>query len=348
MMMYHREESEYYHAKMKAARRVVKGWVKPADLPSNSEIRDQIQALARTLEGADRDKNLQDMRVAALRMMMLCESFFPRLIGSVLTGHVRHGSDIDIHLFANNVDAVTGLLEYHRLRHDIEIKVVLKNDVATTYRHVKDNFEFELTVYPLADRLIAPKSSITGKAIERLTLPELKQFLAATYPQLDLDEAVLTSSEAVNRFEEYRGLLLPLESVKQNLHYHPEGDALYHSLQVFDLACNQAPYDEEYLLAALLHDVGKAIDVENHVAAGLEALEGLISERTYWLIEHHMLAHRLHDRSIGARARKRLESSEYFEDLLKLNECDRLGRKCGIETTDLDDALDYVRELDQW
>jgi HD domain len=350
MLMYHREESEYYQAKMKAARRVVKGWVKPADLPSNSEIRDQIQALARTLEGADRDKNLQAMRVAALRMMILCENFFPRLIGSVLTGHVRHGSDIDIHLFANNVDAVTGLLEYHGLRHDVEKKVISKSDLARIYRHVhvKDDFDFELTVYPLANRLIIPKSSITGKAIERMTLPEFKQFMAATYAELDLDEAVLASSEAINRFEEYRGLLLPLENVKQNLHFHPEGDALYHSLQVFDLACNVVPYDEEFLLAALLHDVGKAIDNENHVAAGLEALGGLITERTQWLIEHHMLAHRLHDRTIGARARKRLESSEYFDDLLKLNECDRLGRKCGIETTDLDDALDYVRGLDQW
>ena len=33
-----------------------------------------------------------------------------------------------------------------------------------------------------------------------------------------------------------RSLLLPLENVKGRLKYHPEGDALYHSLQVFDLA----------------------------------------------------------------------------------------------------------------
>ncbi len=45
--MYFREESEYYRAKMKAAQRIVRGWVKPADLPSNAEIRDEIQMLAR-------------------------------------------------------------------------------------------------------------------------------------------------------------------------------------------------------------------------------------------------------------------------------------------------------------
>jgi len=41
---------------------------------------------------------------------------------------------------------------------------------------------------------------------------------------------------------------------------------------VFDLARDQLPYDEEFLLAALLHDVGKGIDPHDHVAAGLEAL----------------------------------------------------------------------------
>ena len=79
--------------------------------------------------------------------------------------------------------------------------------------------------------------------------------------------------------------------MKEPLKYHPEGDALYHSLQVFDLARDELAYDEEFLAAALLHDVGKAIDPADHVAAGLEALDGFITERTAWLIEHHMLAH---------------------------------------------------------
>ena len=54
-------------------------------------------------------------------------------------------------------------------------------------------------------------------------------------------------------------------------------DALYHSLQVFELAREERPYDEEFLLAALLHDVGKAIDPHDHVATGVEALRGSLS-----------------------------------------------------------------------
>jgi HD superfamily phosphodiesterase len=79
-----------------------------------------------------------------------------------------------------------------------------------------------------------------------------------------------------------------LENVRQNPAWHPEGDALYHSLQVFELARDRLPWDEEFLLAALLHDVGKAIDPSDHVAAALEALEGSITDRTRFLIEHHM------------------------------------------------------------
>ena len=132
------------------------------------------------------------------------------------------------------------------------------------------------------------KSSITGKAIERASIAELEQLLAREYPDVSLEQSVLEAESRVDRFQIYEMLLLPLENVKEDPKYHPEGDALYHSLQVFELARNELPYDEEFLLAALLHDVGKAIDRHDHVAAGLEALAGHITPRAAWLIEHHM------------------------------------------------------------
>ncbi len=89
-LMYEREEKEYFTAKRKAARQLgVDYRYRPKDLPSNTEIRDQIQALARFYEGDKRDQNLKEMRVEALHLMRLLSAFRPRLIGSVLTGHVR-------------------------------------------------------------------------------------------------------------------------------------------------------------------------------------------------------------------------------------------------------------------
>ena len=68
-LMYERTESEYFTAKRKAAKRLCRGSVKPSDLPSNREIRDQIQAVARMQEGDQRKRHLQEMRLAALHMM---------------------------------------------------------------------------------------------------------------------------------------------------------------------------------------------------------------------------------------------------------------------------------------
>jgi predicted HD phosphohydrolase len=142
-------------------------------------------------------------------------------------------------------------------------------------------------------------------------------------------------------------LLQPLEGVKQSPKHHPEGDALYHSLQVFELGRAERPYDEEFLLAALLHDVGKAIDPGDHIGAALEALEGAISERTAWLIEHHMEAHAYVDNTLGHRARIRLREHEDFDDLMLLRELDKRGRVRGAEVTELSAALGWLRRLSE-
>jgi hypothetical protein len=52
-------------------------------------------------------------------------------------------------------------------------------------------------------------------------------------------------------------LLLGLDGVRQDPRYHPEGDALFHSLQAFELARRETS-DRALWAAALLHDVGKA------------------------------------------------------------------------------------------
>ena len=45
-----------------------------------------------------------------------------------------------------------------------------------------------------------------------------------------------STADALDPYPIFRMLLLPLENVKQSPRYHPEGDVLYHSLQVFELA----------------------------------------------------------------------------------------------------------------
>lgn len=351
-MMYERLETEYFTAKRKAARQLgIDSRYHPKDLPSNREIRDHIQILACLHEGEARTENLQEMRMDALRLMRRLRRFRPALIGSTWTGHVRKGSDIDIHVFSDQIAAVTLVLDDIGLSHDVENKRIVKHNEERifTHIHIPGRSNFELTLYPEDKATYCFKSSITGKAIERATLPELEQFMRGEYPQLDLDEESEDEplSEQIDCFDLFKLLLQPLESVKQNSRYHPEGDALYHTLQVFELAREAKSWDEEFLLAALLHDVGKAIDPYDHVNAALEALEGSITPRTEFLIAHHMDAHEYRDGKLGHRAQIRLAQSEDFDDLMLLEECDQRGRRPGAQVCTLDEALQFIRSLAQ-
>ncbi len=348
-LMYERVESEYFTAKRKAAKRLCRGSVKPEDLPSNAEIREQIQVFARLHEGDKRTAHLREMRLCALRLMRLVRAFRPRLIGSVMTGHVRKGSDIDLHLFTDSVGLVTDVLENEGYAYDVERKQVVKHGEARvfTHIHVYDRFNYELTVYPEDKAHYVFRSSITGKAIERASVRELEELLAREYPDIDLEEEVRKTIPEVDPYQMFRMLLLPLENARQSPQYHPEGDVLYHSLQVFELAREHRAYDEEFLLAALLHDVGKGLDPARHVQAGLEALEGLITERTRFFIEHHMHAHDYQKGTLPARLRRLLQASPDFEDLMLLRRLDDEGRVPGAVVGTVDEALDYLKELER-
>jgi predicted HD phosphohydrolase len=294
-LMHERAESEYFTAKRKAAKRLCRQTVKPADLPSNAEIRDQIQVFARIHEGEKRTEHLRDMWLEALRLMRLLRAFRPRLIGSVMTGHVRKGSDIDLHVFSDSAELVTSVLENEGYPYDVERKHITKFQEARvfTHIHVHDRFKFELTVY-------------------------------------DEDKA---------------HYVFRMERVQQSARYHPEGDALYHTLQVFELAKEHRPYDEEFLLAALLHDVGKGLERANHVGAALSALDGLITEGTRFFIENHMHAHEYRAGTLGERLRRKLKASPDFDDLLLFSELDQAGRTPGAVVGTVDEALNFLKEL---
>ena len=117
-------------------------------------------------------------------------------------------------------------------------------------------------------------------------------------------------------------LLLALDGVEQPLRYHPEGDALFHSLQVFDLAVS-ATTDRELWAAALLHDVGKALPdgTSGHDEVGADLLEGLVSDRVTWLVRHHLDL--LRD---PRRTRRRHLGSPGLRDLEQLRRWDLGGR----------------------
>ena len=120
------------------------------------------------------------------------------------------------------------------------------------------------------------------------------------------------------------------------------GDQLCHSLRVFDLARRAYPDDVELAQAALLHDVGKAIDDRDHAYAGARAISGLVSERVVWLVEQQTDAAALLEGTLGRRRTRRLREDARFDDLMALRVFDTEGRSPGELVPDVDEALDFV------
>ena len=150
-----------------------------------------------------------------------------------------------------------------------------------------------------------------------------------------------------DRFDAIAALVAVLATVRQDPARCPEGDALEHSLQVFDIVHREQPFDEELLTAALVHDVGRAIDRDDPVSSAIEALGDLVTPRTRWLVESLPAARAHGDRTLGQRARRRLESHPDFLDAILLAEADRRGHVRGYAAPSLDEAIEILRTLDR-
>jgi hypothetical protein len=131
-------------------------------------------------------------------------------------------------------------------------------------------------------------------------------------------------------------LLVGLDGVEQSRRYHPEGDALFHSLQAFELA-QRASSDRVLWAAALFHDVGKAIDGPLHDEVGADLLEGLLCPRVVWLVRHHLDL--LKD---PRRTRRRYHGTPHLRDLESLRRFDLGGRDPNARVLSPESAFDLL------
>ncbi len=190
-IMYGEEVKQYFTAKRLAAKRLLgQGGARalryrPHDLPSNGEIKAALLELVEDIEGDTRFRRLFAMRIVALEAMVALEAFHARLIGSVATGHVRAGSDVDLHVFAEDAVDVAAAVARLGWPHDLQRVSIVKHGVPMefTHVHVADLFPLELTVYAPRELRHRPRSSTDGKPIVRLSAFGLRAVCAREHPE---------------------------------------------------------------------------------------------------------------------------------------------------------------------
>jgi len=65
-------------------------------------------------------------------------------------------------------------------------------------------------------------------------------------------------------------------------------DRLQHSLQTAQRAAD-AGGDDEYIVCALLHDIGDTLGSANHADVAAAILQPFVSEENHWMIKHHAI-----------------------------------------------------------
>jgi hypothetical protein len=191
-IMYGEEVKQYFTAKRLAARRLlgrIEGKAtryRPHDLPSNGEIKQALLELVTEIEGDGRTQRLFAMRIVALETLEALAEFHPRLIGSVATGHVRSGSDVDLHVFAWHPADVESRVKELGWTYETQFVSILKHGkvMSFTHVHVEDIFPIELTVYPPNELAHRPRSSTDGKPIVRIRDTVLRRLCEKEHPEL--------------------------------------------------------------------------------------------------------------------------------------------------------------------
>lgn len=170
---------DYLVAKRKAAERY--GVTDNAVLPKNTEIEEALAGYQRLFGGEQHVDVLQKLRRVALRAMQLLEAFEPRLVGPVLAGTATGHTDIQLHVFTDNPEAVYMHLMDRRYAYEVfERRMRIQADRQITVPAVR--FEMgdetiEAAVFPKDGIRQAPVSPVDGKPMRRAGVGEVERLV---------------------------------------------------------------------------------------------------------------------------------------------------------------------------
>ena len=151
--------------------------------------------------------------------------------------------------------------------------------------------------------------------METVSFTEMKQGTQADYLLLDRYEQAHTATVADR-------LLTALISLQQGLASY-QIDRLQHSLQ----SATRAEADganEEWVVAALLHDIGDDLAPMNHSEFAAAIIKPYVSEEVHWVVAHHgvfQMAYYAHHLGKDPTARERYRDHPFFDSCVRF--CER-------------------------
>lgn len=105
-------------------------------------------------------------------------------------------------------------------------------------------------------------------------------------------------------------------------------DRLTHSLQSATRA-HRDGRDEEYVVCALIHDIGDTLATTNHSELAATILEPFVSEKNHWIVKHHGIFqgyYFFHHLGLDRNMRDRYKGHEHFRDTAEF--CAKYDQNC--------------------
>jgi hypothetical protein len=169
----------YHTAKRKAAGKL--GYHNNKDLPKNIDIERSVITYQNLYQSSFQPQTLFKLRGLAVDIMSQFERFNPRLVGPVLAGTAGNHSEIIIHVFSDNPEAISILLQENNIPYEMSEKKIRTAD--------KDSIPFPsstffagyipivLIVFPEKYLKQAPLCPIDEKPMKRANIKKVKSLL---------------------------------------------------------------------------------------------------------------------------------------------------------------------------
>ena len=125
-------------------------------------------------------------------------------------------------------------------------------------------------------------------------------------------------------------------------------DRLTHSLQCAT-RCQRDGRDDEYVVCALIHDIGDTLATANHADLAATILEPFVDEKNLWIVKHHGIFqgyYFFHHLGLDRNLRDRHREHPYWRDCAEF--CEKYDQNCfdpEYDTLPLEAFEPLVRQL---